>query len=256
MTNWRLAGHGVAGAALLWMGLAGEVRETRAAGAEQPRRAFSGDLTKPIDQYTGQEFFTLTNGLSYGAASPSRTRRCRGNAACTGPNPTRTTTAIVWEVSDADSVSAGQLLANGAVVARARVTGQDSTDMYRMAPNQGRFDYFLIVIPAAGNTATWRLEEMETRQPGNQRFHKTVATGRFNLCGHPFQRGARADFQTCAQAGGGGQGGSAQRGGRQSSGRQAVMRWPASFRSLTSVLQDGEPPLWIGCASGCCTAEG
>lgn len=255
MTNWRLVGPGLAGAALLWMGLAGDVRETVAAGAQQPRRAFSGDLTRPIDQYTGDEFFTLTNGLNYGNASPSRTRRCRGNQACTGPNPTRFTTAIVWEVSDADSVSAGQLLANGAVVARARVTGQDSTDMYRMAPSQGRFDYFLIVIPAAENTATWRLEELETRQPGNQHFHKAVATGRFNLCGHPFQRGARADFQTCAQAGGGGLGGGAARGGSQSGGRQAATARSTTLGALSALLQGIEPPLWISCASGCCTAE-
>ena len=62
-----------------------------------------------------------------------------------------------------------------------------------------------------------------------------ISQGTLRECtgpGHSFQRGPRADFKTCEQA--------------------AQVR-PAS---LGSALQgDIGPPIWFGCALGCCTAD-
>jgi hypothetical protein len=79
------------------------------------------------------------------------------------------------------------------------------------------------------------LEELDRQ--GNNVAHRTVASGRFVPCNHPFARGARADFRTCAD--------SPARTGR------ATLQ-PAAF-----FPQGGpdDPPIWISCAAGCCLAE-
>jgi hypothetical protein len=76
---------------------------------------------------------------------------------------------------------------------------------------------------------SWRLEELD--QQAGTWSHRMIAGGRLNGCNHPFVRGARADFKTCAQGAGG-----------------------ATF-SFASSMQGFDAPMWISCASGCCTAE-
>ena len=220
MINWRLAGIGaVAVCAFASVG-----------SAQGPRRAMSGDLTKPLAQYTGDEFFALTQGLQFGADS-TKPRACRGTPACNAGGRVQVSVA---EVSDADSVSAGTVSQFGTVTARALNRGNDQTVMYNIRP-QGRYRYYLIVQPSG----TWVLEELDIG--GANRAHQTVASGRFTPCaGHTFQRGARADFRTCAQAQG------------DATRQTSVFRY-ASF-TLPS-RQGSEPPIWIGCASGCCTAD-
>jgi hypothetical protein len=180
---------------------------------------------KPLAQYTGDEFFALVGGLRYGGGS-DRQRRCRGNADCAG---TRRISVHADAVVDADSLSPGNLPQYGIVAARALNHGSDTEARYGMQPSPRR-TYYLVVLPAAGS-ATWTMEEMDV--VGTTRSHRTVATGRLTLCNHPFVRGARADFKTCAQASGG--------------------AMPASFGF--SMQGDDDPPLWISCASGCCTAD-
>ena len=189
----------------------------------------SGDLTKPLAQYTGQQFFDLTQGLQLGPDS-TKGRLCRGSAGC---NQGGRVQVSVAEVADADSVSAGTVSPFGTIVLRALNRGNDETVMYNMK-SQGRYRYYLIVQPSG----TWVLEELDVA--GANRAHTTVASGRFTPCNHAFVRGARADFKTCAAAQGAAN--------RQSS----VFRY-ASF-SLPS-RQGSEPPIWIACAMGCCTAD-
>src|SRR5688572_24645463 len=70
--------------------------------ASQARVATPGDLAKPIDQYTGDEFYALTRGLQFTGGN-ERERRCRG---C---NSARTTRVRVDGVQGVDSVSAGNV---------------------------------------------------------------------------------------------------------------------------------------------------
>lgn len=187
-----------------------------------------GALPKPIDQMTGEELYAFTRQLTFGGGV-ERERRCRGRRGCGGARPTDSTVMRVDAVEGEDSLSAGGIATNGVIGARALNKGSLADSVYNTQPGADR-EYFLLVLPAAGGTATWRLEELTTA-PGS-RAHRSVATGRFNGCGHPFQRGARADFKTCAQA--------------------AAVR-PAAFHKFFQT--DGEPPIWIGCAAGCCTAD-
>jgi hypothetical protein len=203
-------------------------------GAQTPpsqptRRALSGDLTKPLALYTGAQFATFVRRLRYGQGADRR-RKCRGPAECSAG---RLVTVRADAVADADSLSPGTLPRFGVIAARVRNRGAEMEDRYNMRGG-AQYVYYLIVLPAADGRATWILEELDT--VGSTATHRTVASGPFTLCDHPYVRGARADFKTCAQAAPGAR---------------------AGFE-LVSFRQGGpdDPPLWIGCASGCCIAGG
>jgi hypothetical protein len=197
---------------------------TAAAAAPLP-----GALTKPLDQYSGDELYALTRQLQYTGGN-ERQRRCRGAPACGGPRPTASTRIRIDAVGGEDSLSGGALPPNGVIAARALNRGQRADTMYNTQPGAAHENY-LIVIPVAGSaSANWRLEELTTTQ--GARSHRTIASGTFRGCNHPFVRGPKADFKTCAEA--------------------ANVR-PASFGSR--MQGDGEAPIWIGCAEGCCTAD-
>ena len=224
MTNWRMVGLGAV--ALLAVAASGWTGQGQ-------RRAASGDLTKPIDQYTGDEFFALVNRLNY-TGGQDRARNCSGNPGCgTGLQ----TNVHVDAVSDEDSLSAATVPQFGVVAARAVVRGNQTEAMYGMQSTgpDGRFSYYLIVTRGGATGTTWRLEEMNSQ--GNTHTHRMLRTGQFTPCNHPYVAGARADFKTCAQA--------------------AAMHGGATFVnvSFSRTSQGIDPPLWIGCASGCCTAE-
>lgn len=189
-----------------------------------------GALPKPIDQLSGDELYAFTHGLTF-TGGQERQRRCRGEAACRGPRPARSTRIRIDAVAGEDSLTTGAgLPANGVVSARALNRGQLADSMYATRPGHD-FEYYLIVLPAPqGGNATWRLEELTTTS--GSRSHRSVMTGAFKGCNHPFVRGARADFKTCAQA------------------------IPIREASFSALPQTGdEPPIWIACAVGCCTAD-
>jgi hypothetical protein len=200
-----------------------------AAATTQAAAPLPGALAKPLDQYSGDEFFALTRQLQY-AGGNERQRRCRGRAACRGAQPATFTSVRLDAIAGEDSLTAAALPANGVIAARAINRGQVADTMYNMQPGAA-YENYLIVVPAPGGaTANWRLEELTTT--AGARAHRTIATGVFHGCQHTFARGARADFKTCAQAAG---------------------VQPASFGSTTQG--DIEPPIWIGCAEGCCTSD-
>jgi len=225
VTRTRTAG--LAGVALLLVAATGALVGPSTPQAQ--RRALSGDLTKSIDAYTGDEFFNLVTRLNY-TGGQQRARRCRGNPNCTG---TRRTNVRVDAVGDADSLGAATIPQYGVVAMRAIVRGPDEEARYgmqSMGPDS-RYAYFLIILPGPDGP-TWRLEEMSVQ--GTTRTHRMLRTGRVVACPHTYVRGARADFRTCAQA------------AADASGGLVV-----TFASLQGV----DPPIWYGCATGCCTAE-
>lgn len=206
----------------------------------QGRRTLPGDLTKPIDQYSGDEFFALVSSLNY-TGGQTRARRCSGNPAC--GQALRTNTRVD-AVATEDSLSPGNLPQFGVVALRAIVNGQNTEAMYGMLPNgpDGRYSYYLIVLPGPNGTATWRLEQLNIQ--GQTRTHSALRTGRFTPCNHAFVPGARADFRTCAEAA---------QGAAASAQQTSVFRYASM--STMPMRQGTEPPIWIGCASGCCTAD-
>jgi hypothetical protein len=219
VTSARMKGLAVAALSLLTLGAHAPTQPTR--------RALTGDLTKPLAQYTGAQFAALVQPLRYGQGA-QRARRCRGPAACTAG---RQVQVRVDAVADADSLAPTNLSRFGVIAARVRNTGAEMESRYNMRGGT-QYTYYLIVLPTPAGAATWVLEEVDVQ--GNNVAHRTVASGRFLGCNHPFVRGARADFRTCAQSG---------------AGRASLL--PVAFEK--QVLED--PPLWVGCALGCCIAE-
>lgn len=223
MTSARMKGLAVAAVTLLTLGASAPTT------TKQPtRRALSGDLTKPLAQYTGAQFAALVRPLRYGQGA-TRNRRCRGPMECRNG---KQVSVRVDAVADADSLGPGNLGQYGVVAARLRNTGPEMEGKYDMRSGT-EYSYWLIVSNAGPGNPVWTIEELDTTQP-TAPVHRTVASGRFVGCNHPFVRGARADFRTCAQS-------------------------PAGRANFSPVAlpQGGpdDPPIWISCASGCCIAE-
>jgi hypothetical protein len=220
VTSARMKGLAVAAVSLLTLG---------ARTPNQPtRRALSGDLAKPLAQYTGAEFAALVRPLQYGQGATGN-RKCRGLQACNG---TARVSVRIDAVSDADSVGAGTLGQYGVIAARLRNSGPEMEARYNMRAAPQYMYYFIVM--AQGANMTWVVEELDTQ--GTNVSHRTVSSGRFVGCNHPYQKVSRADFATCESSPG--------RAGR------------ATFAPV-SLMQGGpdDPPIWISCVMGCCIAE-
>jgi len=191
-----------------------------------------GTLTKPIDQYTGDEFYALTQQLKYGGGG-SHGRRCRGRAGCRGANPKDSTTIQVEGIAGDDSLSATNLPVNGVLAMRLHNQGAYPDSMYNTRPG-AQYENYLIVLPVPNSaTSTWRLEELTTTQ--GARSHRMIAQGKIRECPkHDFHPGPHADFKTC---------------------EQADNLKPAAFRRGAVLQGELGPPAWYGCAAGCCTAD-
>jgi hypothetical protein len=194
-----------------------------------------GALTKPIDQYTGDELYALTRQLQYGGGG-AHGRRCRGRASCRGPNARDTTVIQVDGVAGDDSLNARNLPANGAIAVRALNQGQFADSLYNMQPGAAHENYLIVTRVPNSATMSWRLEELTTTAVA--RAHRMIANGTIRECtgpGHQFQPGPRADFKTCEQA--------------------AQVR-PAALGGGMMLQGDVGPPIWFGCFAGCCTTDG
>jgi hypothetical protein len=187
-----------------------------------------GELTKPLADYTGEEFYQLTQGLQYAGAN-ERTRRCRGQG-CDGGSPARNTRLRVEGIVGEDSVDVANVPEFGVIVSRGRNLGGLPDAMYGMRPGN-RYSYFLVILPptAAGGAARWQIEQLDVA--GTNRSHSPLTTGFALGCNHPFRRGPVADFRTCADT--------------------------SAIRPASTRLQGGrESPWWFNCDDGCCTTDG
>jgi hypothetical protein len=191
------------------------------------RKTLPGDLTKPIDAYTGDEFMRLTRRLAY-AGGHERQRRCRNNPACSG---TKRTLVLVDAVATQDSISSATTPEFGVIYVRAINRGDAPEARYGMLPNNKQYEYYMIITgDSAGTGMQWRLEQLDTQA----RTHAKFGEGKFVACNHAWVAGAQADFKTCANA---------------AAGHDSVMR-------LGLNLQGGDgDPIWAACASGCCVGQ-
>ena len=194
--------------------------------------ALPGQLTKPIDQYSGDEFYDFVQRLKWGGGV-DKARACKDDPGCSGTRPSKETMVRVDAVDGQDSLSATAVPVNGVVEMRALNKGSQVEQRYGFKPDK-KLEYYLIVLPANGNTSTWRLEELDTT-PG-ARKHASVGTGTFKPCNHPFQPGRvnRANFYNCADS-----------------------HMTDSVQKSGMVMFDPKTdPLWTDCAQGCCLADG
>jgi hypothetical protein len=188
-------------------------------------------LTKPIEQYTGDEFYDFVQRLRWGGGVEVE-RKCKGNPGCDGTNPSRQTRVRVDAVDGQDSISATTVPANGVVSVRASNRGALVEDRYGFKPER-KLEYYMIVLPGTGGNGRWQFEELDTT-PGARR-HSSIGTGTFRPCNHPYRPGRvnRANFYECAES-------------------------PAGDSVQTSNLMMFarlHAPVWIDCAAGCCIAD-
>lgn len=199
-----------------------------APSAKAPAAALPGTLTKPIDQYTGDELHDFVQSLRW-MGGHERQRRCEGDPSCNGTSPGKTTLVRIDAVDGEDSLAIAGLPSNGVVAAQLTNRGALEEREYKLKAG-GRYAYYLIVYPG-DSTGAWRLEELDHQ--GSTYSHREIGRGKFSSCDHPFVRGARADFKSCANAAGSGQ--------------------------MKLMLQGSDPtmtdPIWVSCSGGCCIAS-
>jgi len=190
-----------------------------------------GQLTKPIDQYTGEEFYDFVQKLKWGGGA-EKDRKCKGDPGCDGTNPSKQTVVRVDAVDGQDSLAAELSGPNGVVAVRAQNRGTLVEDRYGLKPDK-QIEYYIVVLPGTGQNGRWQLEEVVTT-PGN-RSHTKVSDGVFRSCNHPYRPGRvnRANFYTCANS-------------------------PQSDSVQKSGLVMFDPktdPVWVDCDHGCCLVD-
>ena len=192
-----------------------------------------GTLTKPIDQYSGDELYELVKRLKWGGGA-DRERKCKGEPQCDGTAPSKHTTVRVDAVDGQDSISALSLPANGVVTVRAINKGSATEDRYGFKAEK-KLEYYLIALPGTPVRGAWQLEELDTT-PGARR-HTKVGSGTFTPCNHPFQPGRvnRANFYTC---------------------NDSHMSDSVQKSGLVLFAPPSKDPIWTDCAQGCCMADG
>ncbi len=194
--------------------------------AAAPARAMPGTLTKPIDDYTGDELYAFVQALSF-SGGQERERRCKNAAGCTG---TKRIKVQVDAVTGQDSIAPSNATQFGVIYARALNKGNAEEARYSLQPGN-KFEYYMIVNTDSAGVMRWRMEQLDTTPQA--RRHVQVGSGTYVGCNHPWTQGARADFKTCAQA---------------ASGRDSIVQ-------LGLVLQGiNDDPLWTACSMGCCVS--
>jgi hypothetical protein len=195
--------------------------------AAAPDESLPGRLTKPIDQYTGDEFYDLVQRLKWGGGV-EKDRVCKGDPGCGGDKPSKHTKVAVDAVDGQDSVSATNVPTNGVVAVRAINRGSLAEDRYGFKP-QKNLEYYLIVLPGTGGNGRWQFEELDTT-PGARR-HSSIGTGSFIPCNHPFRknRANRANFFTCPES-----------------------QINDTAQTSNLMFSAPKPPVWTSCAEGCC----
>jgi hypothetical protein len=190
-----------------------------------------GQLTKPIDQYSGEEFYDFVQKLKWGGGT-EKDRKCKGDPQCDGTRPSKQTIVRVDAVDGQDSLSAQLSGPNGVVAVRAQNRGTLVEDRYGLKPDK-QIEYYIVVLPGAGQNGQWQLEEVVTT-PGS-RSHTKVGSGVFRGCNHPYRPGRvnRANFYTCANS----------------------PQTDSVQRSGLVMFDPKTDPVWVDCAQGCCLAE-
>ena len=191
------------------------------------RKPMPGDLTKPIDDYTGDEFGALVKKLSY-VGGHERARRCKNNPDCSG---TKRVLVLVDAVATQDSLSAAVAPQFGVVYVRAINRGNAPEARYGMLPSNKQYEYYMIVTAdSAGTGMNWRLEQFDSKANAHSKFGE----GKFTPCNHAWVAGAKADFKTCANS---------------AAAHDSVMKLGLALQTF-----DGEP-IWASCAAGCCIGQ-
>lgn len=199
-----------------------------AARGLKKHKALPGDLTKPIDDYTGAEFRDLVKKLSY-VGGHERQRKCKKDPSCSG---SKRTLVLVDAVATQDSISAGTTPQFGVIYVRAINKGDAPEARYGMLPSNKQYEYYMIITgDSAGTAMNWRLEQYDSKA----RAHSKFGEGQFVSCNHTWVAGAKADFKTCANA--------------AATGRDSVVKLGLALQGF-----DGDP-IWASCATGCCIGQ-
>ena len=190
-------------------------------------RQLPGELTKPLDSYTGEELYAFVHGLSF-TGDTVRERKCKNDPSCvSAPNEKKIKVGVAAVVGQ-DSLSSGTVPKFGVVYIRATNMGDAEEARYGLKSGKA-LEYYVVVLPDSSSGMKWRLEQLDTRAGARQ--HASIGTGPFTGCKHPWTAGARADFATCDKT---------------------ATRKDSVVSLGLQLLASDTAPMWVTCADGCC----
>jgi hypothetical protein len=195
---------------------------------ERPKQ-LPGALTKPIDSYTGDEFYDLVQKLKY-VGGHERERKCKDDPACEGPGGKKTR-VLVDAVATQDSIGPATVPPFGVVYVRALNKGDAVEARYSLQPDK-KLEYYMIITADSAGRMAWRMEQLDTKSKPMQ--HASAGSGAFVSCNHTWVAGAQADFKSCKNS---------------AAAHDSVLK-------LGLMLQGSiDDQIWTACLGGCCVAD-
>ena len=195
------------------------------------QKVMPGELTKPIESYTGDELYDFVKRLHFSGGA-ERERKCKNDPACDNAKAPKRTKVQVDAVATQDSISPSTTPKFGVVYIRAINKGDAEEARYSMKPGSN-LEYYMIVLPDSTSKMKWQLEMLDTTPKA--RRHASIGSGQFQSCYHAWVAGARADFKTCANA---------------AAKHDSVVKLGLALQGVA------DDPMWAACAGGCCIGNG
>ncbi|MEP7001311.1 MAG: hypothetical protein ABI969_12580 [bacterium] len=191
-------------------------------------RVMPGALTKPVADYTGDEFADFVRKLQY-MGGAERERKCKNDPGCGATKNPKRTKVSVDAVATQDSISAGTVPPFGVVYIRAINKGDAEEARYGLKPGP-TLEYYSIILPDSAGGMKWQIEMFDKRT----KQHAPAGSGTFRSCDHAWVAGAKADFKTCANA---------------AAKRDSTVKLGLALQGID------DDPMWASCSTGCCVVD-
>lgn len=190
-------------------------------------------LTKPVTDYTGDQFQAVVSALYFGGSAVDDVVDPDTGAAA--PQPPGGAELMVEAMSEANQVNLNDVGNFGTVVARLRNLGGGSDPTFGTTPGASH-EYYIIVTPGTrADTAAFTIVRL-TRGP-NPSIDPRGRTGIIAPC---------ADDEAAPSYS------SARFGGCTHRGATATAERPGFFGVGTLWAQEGRGSIWVSCSAGCC----
>jgi hypothetical protein len=193
--------------------------------------------TSPVDKIPADTISAALAAVAKWSGPPGAAlRHCRGTPACDRANNPAKVWVRVWAAKGAKDIGHRDVgPGNAVMIGKIQNHGQDTTEVYNLAPNTAYAVYLMQDAAGKGRYEIWRVQ-------GNRKT--MVAAGTQRECGHEDRiwDDSFAVFATCETS---------PTSQREVSRGDSVMMWANA--GATTTHRDG--PAWFTCTSGCCTAD-
>ncbi len=189
-------------------------------------------LTKPVTDYTGDEFQTVVSALYFGGSAVDDVMT--SDTGMGAPQPPGDAELMIEAMSEANRVDLNDVGNFGTVVARLRNLGGGSDPTFGTTPGASH-EYYVVVTPGtSSDTAAFTIVRL-TRGP-NPAIQPRGRTGIIAPCAvdEPAPSYSSARFGGCVHRG------------------DVAEAERTSFFGVRTLWAQGRGSAWVSCSAGCC----